>query len=122
MFIIAHRLSTIRNADVILVFEQGRVVEQGKHAELIAQGGLYSRLVALQTLTPDLVSKALSDKPEGGPNPESKNPSPSADSTASAADAGADAPPAADAGAKKDGPAESGQATQPPAERPTDKN
>ncbi|MDG2520126.1 ABC transporter ATP-binding protein [Caulobacter segnis] len=45
--VIAHRLSTIRDADRILVFENGRVVEEGKHAQLKAQGGLYARLNAV---------------------------------------------------------------------------
>ncbi len=47
--VIAHRLSTIRNADRILVFQDGRIVEQGTHAELSRQGeGVYARLAALQ--------------------------------------------------------------------------
>jgi ABC-type multidrug transport system fused ATPase/permease subunit len=43
-FIIAHRLSTIRDADLIVVMENGRIVEQGSHAELIARGGVYTSL------------------------------------------------------------------------------
>lgn len=46
--IIAHRLATVRAADHILVMDQGRVVEEGRHADLLAQGGLYARLHALQ--------------------------------------------------------------------------
>jgi ABC-type multidrug transport system fused ATPase/permease subunit len=42
--VIAHRLSTIRSADVIVVLEHGRVVEQGSHDELLAQQGLYTSL------------------------------------------------------------------------------
>lgn len=47
-FVIAHRLSTIRDADAILVMEDGAIVEQGSHDELLAAGGAYARLYASQ--------------------------------------------------------------------------
>ena len=43
-FVIAHRLSTIKNADLILVLNDGNIVEQGKHEELLALNGYYSEL------------------------------------------------------------------------------
>lgn len=48
--IIAHRLSTVVAADEILVLEAGRVIERGRHAELLAAGGLYARMWALQAI------------------------------------------------------------------------
>lgn len=58
--VIAHRLSTVRNADLILVLEQGVVAERGTHAALLALGGLYANLVRDQEMTPDR-SEALAD-------------------------------------------------------------
>ncbi|TLX71170.1 ABC transporter ATP-binding protein [Labilibacter sediminis] len=46
--VIAHRLSTVRNADLICVFNEGEIVEQGNHNELLAKGGTYSKLHELQ--------------------------------------------------------------------------
>ena len=51
--VIAHRLSTIEHADQVLVLDQGRLVEQGTHAELLARGGLYAHLHKLQFREPD---------------------------------------------------------------------
>jgi len=56
-FVIAHRLSTVQNADLIVVLEQGKILEVGSHADLVAGSGLYSRLHALQ----------FSDQPEQVP-------------------------------------------------------
>jgi subfamily B ATP-binding cassette protein MsbA len=47
--VIAHRLSTIQNADLIVVLEDGKIIEQGTHQELISRNGLYRRLIDMQT-------------------------------------------------------------------------
>ena len=49
--VIAHRLSTVRDADLIVVVEQGRIVERGRHAELVAAGGRYAELHRTQFAT-----------------------------------------------------------------------
>ncbi len=50
--VIAHRLATVRNADRILVLDQGRIVASGRHDDLMAEGGLYARLASLQFQEP----------------------------------------------------------------------
>ncbi|WP_138505764.1 ABC transporter ATP-binding protein [Nostoc sp. PA-18-2419] len=54
-FVIAHRLSTVTQADCVLVMQQGQIVEQGTHAELIRQQGVYANLYALQLGAADMV-------------------------------------------------------------------
>jgi ATP-binding cassette, subfamily B, bacterial len=61
--VIAHRLSTVRDADVILVMDDGRLVEKGTHAELLDRGGHYSRLVAAQVERGDVLD--LGERAEG---------------------------------------------------------
>jgi len=46
--VIAHRLSTVRDADLIVVLDEGRVAESGTHASLVSRGGLYAQLVSRQ--------------------------------------------------------------------------
>lgn len=50
VLVIAHRLSTVQAADNIVVVDNGEIIEQGSHAELVASGGLYSKLVSSQSL------------------------------------------------------------------------
>jgi len=63
-FVIAHRLSTIRDADLIIVMEEGRIVEQGSHQELLAAGGAYARLYEAQFAAP---LEEATDAGEGAP-------------------------------------------------------
>ncbi|MEJ5203684.1 MAG: ATP-binding cassette domain-containing protein, partial [Anaerolineales bacterium] len=48
-FIIAHRIQSIMNADLILVMDQGRIVQKGTHEELLTQGGFYQKILDIQT-------------------------------------------------------------------------
>ena len=54
--VVAHRLATVRNADLILVLENGRITEQGTHDDLLDKGGLYTRLCQLQFFTDEMQS------------------------------------------------------------------
>ena len=67
-FVVAHRLSTIMGADLILVLRDGRVVERGRHAELMAEGGYYKRLFEAQFLADEereLFGGEAEDEEEG---------------------------------------------------------
>ncbi len=77
-FVIAHRLSTIRRADTILVLEEGRIVERGKHEELLAQGGRYH---ALYTRQYDLQSNLFLNPGEKTGEPEVEIEAPEANTT-----------------------------------------
>ena len=59
-FIIAQRLSTVRNADVILVLENGNIVERGSHQELLSRGGIYQKIYELQLRPQEAASDTLS--------------------------------------------------------------
>ena len=63
-FVIAHRLSTVRNADLILVLENGEIIERGTHDELLAADGYYRRIYDLQ-LRPEEKASRFSEAVEG---------------------------------------------------------
>ena len=67
---VAHRLSTVRNADLIVVMDKGRIVEQGNHQQLLGNSGLYARLVqASQNPIPtELPNGHFNGIPHGNPN------------------------------------------------------
>jgi subfamily B ATP-binding cassette protein MsbA len=58
-FVVAHRLSTIRNADSILVIEQGRIAESGTHDQLVAREGIYARFYNLQSKKKEEISDSV---------------------------------------------------------------
>jgi ATP-binding cassette subfamily B protein len=65
-FVIAHRLSTIRNADQVLVMRDGRIVERGKHDELLGRKGAYYELYMSQFRTEDTAEVAGNGHKVGG--------------------------------------------------------
>jgi ATP-binding cassette subfamily B protein len=71
-FVIAHRLSTIRDADVILMMEHGRIVEQGSHEELIAAEGAYFNLYQSQFRAPAVEVEDAPAKPMAPPRPPAR--------------------------------------------------
>jgi ATP-binding cassette, subfamily B, bacterial len=62
--VIAHRLSTVRDADLILVLDQGKIVERGKHADLVAAGGLYAELYRTQFAVSDSPAPPFAEEVE----------------------------------------------------------
>ena len=90
--VIAHRLSTIARADIILVLEEGQVVEQGKHDELAEKGGRYAQLISAQTRNASPETKRLANRFQSMAMQALKEP-PAAPSAAPPAGASPAAPP-----------------------------
>jgi ATP-binding cassette subfamily B protein len=63
--VIAHRLSTVRNADLILVVDDGRIVQRGTHSALLAEGGLYADLYRTQFVEDAVAEDAPQPDPVG---------------------------------------------------------
>ena len=57
LIVVSHRISPLKGADRIYVLDDGKIVEQGAHAELVSQGGLYERLVRYQQMEDSVESK-----------------------------------------------------------------
>lgn len=60
-FIIAHRIQSVANADLILVMDKGRIIQQGKHADLVQQEGVYRQIFNIQTRIEDELEKEIAD-------------------------------------------------------------
>lgn len=59
-FIIAHRIQSITNADLILVLDKGKIVQRGKHADLVQEEGMYRQIFNIQTRIEDELEKEVS--------------------------------------------------------------
>lgn len=69
VLVVAHRLTTVERADNIVVIDKGRVAEQGSHAQLMAGGGLYCKLVQRQVLGIETGAEVLNPVEGGSPKP-----------------------------------------------------
>jgi ABC-type multidrug transport system ATPase subunit len=72
-FVIAHRVSTVRRADLILVMDGGRIVQRGRHEQLLREGGLYREIYQLQLVDHDNFVQDMDEMPlhaEGEQRPD----------------------------------------------------